>query len=273
MWPKSSYGCTIQYDQYKNAKQVLTAIQKDNKSCIIHELKSQGFIISCILTHASSTTHTTEHAKNIVNFSSKYLNNSLATRKNLCKWSTSQSAACSFCLQSESLQHVVSSCKSFLEDGEYTWRHNSVLLSLAKTFSSVSDCLLHDDLPSFLSPIVITGDYLRPVQKLSFILELTVGFKSNIQINSDHKASKYSSLILDLKHTYSDVKFVNLSMSTIGITGKSSESLLLMLDDLNLDKHTQNYLIRKVMNIATRCTYYIFCCPNKPWSNPNLLDF
>ena len=84
---------------------------------------------------------------------------------------------------------------------------------------------------------------------------------------------KYNSLILDLKHTYSDVKFVNLSMSAIGIMGKSSESLLLMLDELNLDKPTQNYLIRKVMNIAITCTYYIFCCRNKPWSNPDLLDF
>ena len=126
---------------------------------------------------------------------------------------------------------------------------------------------------------VITGDSLRPdlvfisKNSIPYILELTVGFESNIQINSDREASKYSSLILDLKHTYSDVKFVNLSMSTIGIMGKSSESLLLMLDDLKLDKPTQKYLIRKVMNIAIRCTYYIFCCRNKPWSNPNLLDW
>ena len=133
-------------------------------------------------------------------------------------------------------------------------------------------------LPFYL-PSVITGDSLRPdlvfISKNSilYILELTVGFESNIQINSDRKASKYSSLILDLKHTYSDVKFVNVSMSAIDIMGKSSESLLLMLDDLNLDKPTQNYLIRKVMNIAIRCTYYIFCCQNKPWSNPDLLDF
>ena len=159
----------------------------------------------------------------------------ITTRRNLCKWSISQSAACSFCLQSEPLHHVVSSCKSYLEDGRYTWRHNSVLLCLAKTFPSFSDCLLYADLPSFLSPSVITGDFLRPdlvfISKNSilYILELTVGFESNIQINSDRKASKYSSLILDLKHTYSDVKFVNLSMSTIGIMGKSSESLLLML--------------------------------------------
>ena len=216
--------------------------------------------------------------KNIFNFSIKYLNNTLPTRKNICKWSISQSAASSFCLQYEYLQHVVSSCKSYLKDVRYTWRRNSVLLFLAKTFSSFSDCLLYADLPSFLFPSVITGDSLRPglvfISKSSilYILELTVGFESNIQINSYRKASKYSSLILDLKHTYSDVKFVNLSMSTIGIRGKSSESLLPMLDDLNLDKPTQTCVIRKVMNIATRCTNYIFCCRNKPWSNPDLID-
>ena len=154
-----------------------------------------------------------------------------------------------------------------------------LLLFLLLSFSSFSDCVLYADLPSYLSPSVIIGDSLRPdlvfISKNSilYILELTVGFESNIQINSGRKASKYSSLIMDLKHTYSDVKFVNLSMSTIGIMGKSSESLLLMLEDLNLDKPTQNYLIRKVMNIAIKCTYYIFCCRNKPCSNPNLLDF
>ena len=61
-------------------------------------------------------------------------------------------------------------------------------------------------------------------------------------------------------------------MSTIGVMGKSSESLLLMLDELTLDKPTKDYVVRKVMNIAIRSTYYIFCC-RKPWSNPDLLDF
>ena len=75
------------------------------------------------------------------------------------------------------------------------------------------------------------------------------------------------------KHTYSDVKFVNLSMSTIGIMGNFSKSLVLILDDLNLNKPAQNFVIRKVMNIASRCTYYVFCRRNEPWNNPNLLDF
>ena len=57
LWAQTSIGCYIQYDLYKNTKQVLTAIQTDNENRITYELKSQGFIISCILTHASSKTH------------------------------------------------------------------------------------------------------------------------------------------------------------------------------------------------------------------------
>ena len=65
---------------------------------------------------------------------------------------------------------------------------------------------------------------------------------------------------MDLKHAYSDAKFVNLSMNAIGITGKSSESLLLMLDDLHTEKSAQNYITKKVMNIILlqleHCTTY-----------------
>ena len=91
LWAQTSIGCNIQYDQYKNTKQILTAIQKDNENRITHELKSQGFTISCILTHASSKTRSLwstiqqSMPNNIFNFSLKYLNNTLATRKNLCK--------------------------------------------------------------------------------------------------------------------------------------------------------------------------------------------
>ena len=138
---------------------------------------------------------------------------------------------------------------------------------------------MYADIPSFLSPSFITGDSLRPnlvlITKNStlYILELTLGFESNIEFNSGRKASKHSPLILDLKKSYSDVKFVNLSMSTLGIMGKSSESLFLMLDELKFDKTAQKHIIRKTMNISIRCSYYIFCRRNKAWNNPDFLDF
>ena len=146
------------------------------------------------------------------------------------------------------------------EEGRYTWRHNSVLLYLANTFSSLPTCSLYADLPSFLSPSIITGDSLRPDLVLVngtslYILELTVGFESNMQINSDRKKAKYHSLISDLIPNYSTIKFINLSMSTLGLMGKSSDSLLSLLEDLQFERPSSTHTIKKIMNIAIRCSY------------------
>ena len=64
----------------------------------------------------------------------------------------------------------------------------------------------------------MTGAFLRPdlvlVTDTSLsILELTIGLESNLQINSDQKKAKYHSLISDLTPTFSNIKFINLSMS------------------------------------------------------------
>ena len=126
LWSRTRYGCNIQYDQYRDTKQVLTAVQNDNKECIRHELKSQGFSISSILLCGSKQTRslwTKVHCnmpKNIFNFIVKYMNNTLAAKKNMCRRSLSSTSAYSFCSQFETLQHVVSSCNFYLQDGRYT---------------------------------------------------------------------------------------------------------------------------------------------------------
>ena len=194
LWSSSSIGCNMQHDQFRNTKQVLNTIPNDNEDRIHHDLTSQGFILTSILLHASSKTRglwskvQKNMPRNIFNFTIKYLNNTLASRKNLCKWSLSSTSACSFfCFQSETLQHIVSSCKSYLDDGRYTWRHISVLLHLANSLSSLKSTSLFADLPSFPSLSLVTGDSLRPDLFLIFndtsvyMLELTAGFESNIQ--------------------------------------------------------------------------------------------
>ena len=93
LWVATSNGTNIQYDQYKNAKQALTAIQKDHEDSINHELTSQGFIISSILKlsnfkgHGLWSTVQQNMPKKIFSFMIKYLNNTMTTRKNLYKWS------------------------------------------------------------------------------------------------------------------------------------------------------------------------------------------
>ena len=285
LWANTSNGMNIQYDRYQNTKQVLKAIRNEHQERLQHQLPFQGAIITFLFNNSLKKLNSTwssvqsKMPKNIFNFTIRYLNNTLATRKNLCLWGLSPTSECSLCLQPESLLHVVAGCKAYLEQGRYTWRHNSVLHFLATSFQAVQGSILHADLPGFLSPCIITGDNLRPdlllttANNILYILELTVGFETNLEVNARRKREKYRPLVRDLAAAYREVKIVNLSISSLGIFGQSCDTFMDMVKDLKIDKNHQTYIIKKITNIAIRTTYYIFCCRNKAWTSPELLSF
>ena len=173
---------------------------------------------------------------NIYNFTTKYFSNTLPTRKNLCLWKLRQLSDCQFSLLPETLLHFVAGCK-----GRYTWRHNSVLNFLATSLKVVEGSSLHADIPGFPSPSIITGDNLRPDLLLKtkdnclYLLELTIGFETNLNNNAERKRIKYSRLVSDLRSQYKSVTFVNLSMSSLGIYANSCLSFLKMCDSLSID--------------------------------------
>jgi hypothetical protein len=100
--------------------------------------------------------------KNIFNFTIRYINNTLPTRKNLSKWGLSSISDYSFCSSPETLLHVIAGWKTYLDEGRFTWRHDSVLNFLASTLTAVQNSTLYADIPGFMNPSVITGDRLRP---------------------------------------------------------------------------------------------------------------
>ena len=79
-------------------------------------------------------------------------------------------------------------------------------------------------------------------------------------------------IIRQQEHLFSKVKYVNLSVSALGVFDQLSQSFLDMLKDLNYNPSTRNYIVRKISNIAIRTTYYIFCRRDKDWDSPNLLS-
>ena len=179
-------------------QQVLKSIHSEHENRIENVLTSQEFFILCILKFGSKGTSQLwsgvqqKLPKNIYNFTIKYLNNTLATRKNLCKWSITQSSASSFCLQSESLQHIVSAATNYLKHGRYTWRHHSVLLYLAKTLSTLRNSSHYADLPSFLSPSLIAGDSYRP--DIVFVTEdpTPLHGRAYYWVRKQHRRKQYS---------------------------------------------------------------------------------
>ena len=96
-------------------------------------------------------------------------------------------------------------------------------------------------------------------------LELTVGSESNIQLSSDRKKANYHSSMSDFNLTFPNINFINLLMSTLEILGKSSDSLLLLQEDLKLDEYISKFTIKTIINIAIRRIYCECCLRNKPW--------
>ena len=103
-----------------------------------------------------------------------------------------------------------------------------------------------------------------------YVVELTVGYETNLE-NVNQKKAKYKELVKQLDENFNEVNFINLSMSSLGIFAQECSTFLEMLGNVGLDKNYQTYCVRKMMTIATRSTYYIFCCRNKEWESPDLL--
>ena len=84
------------------------------------------------------------------------------------------------------------------------------------------------------------------------ILELTVGFESNLLANARRKREKYQDLVNEQLKSYQKAQFVNVSVSSLGVLSETSLSLIEILKDLEFDEACRNYLII-----------------NKVWDNPD----
>ena len=52
-------------------------------------------------------------------------------------WGKASNSLCKFCLNTQTLQHVMSSCKISLNELRYNWRHDSILPNLMKKLKNV----------------------------------------------------------------------------------------------------------------------------------------
>ena len=122
----------------------------------------------------------------------------------MARWGLSQSPDCSFCLNPESFLHVVAGCQPYLD--RFTWRRDSILNFIAKSLQPVINVhsSLYADVNGFLNLSIITGENYRPdllfliQSKCLYVLELTVGFESNLNNNAVRKKEKYLNLIKEI---------------------------------------------------------------------------
>ena len=59
----------------------------------------------------------------------------------------------------------------------------------------------------------------------------------------------------------------------MGVFSDECSTFLDMMNDIGIDKKEQLCIIKKIINIAIRVTYYIFCCGHRNWDSPDLMQF
>ena len=147
----------------------------------------------------------------------------------------------------------------------------AVLLNFIKTAKNIK---IHCDIEVYMNPSVIKTENIIVTENEStiFVLELTVGFETNIDLNTKRKAKKYKEMLKSLENEFEKVNFVNLSMGALCIVGAHS-CVTNMLKALGFQQREIAYLIKKIMCCCIRGRYYVFCMRNKAWSQPSLLSW
>ena len=91
-----------------------------------------------------------------------------------------------------------------------------------------------------------------------YVLELSVGFETNIGNNEAHNKQRHENLLEDLSSLYLRVEYINLSMGAIGTIGVNGHRAFInMLNNLSTSKQEQLYLGKKMITICIRSTYFV----------------
>ena len=277
----STTSTNVQYDQFNTTREALKQVRLNDESYLIEKLTTQSLVIKSIWSFVDSKsincwTSVINHLpRNIFSFTIRYLNNTLANGTNAIKWGITNNSSCILCREDQTLGHVIGGCNVALEEKRYNWRHDSILLNIYKIVNS-NGLKVFLDIDGYESPSIVTGENYRPdllivKNNMLLVLELTVGFETNIKKNFDRKAERYNQLLSDLSSKY-QVHYVNLSLGAIGVVGNGN-LLVNNLTRFGLNIETTNFLVKRIINVCIRTTYFIFCMRNKGWENPDLMSW
>ena len=211
--------------------------------------------------------------------------NTLPSADNLKRWGKRTSDLCTICdlNRKQTLSHILSYCGSALEQGRYTWRHNSVLRTIYDFISPSlkADFELFADLEGLgagnggtIPPdILVTNQrpdlFLvnRQLRKV-VLFELTVPWDSNIESSHDLKVRKYSPLVNDLSVAF-NVEVFCFEVSVRGQLTKVNKarvkSFLWQISGQRRPSAVK--LIANISKAALLSSFSIFSARNEPmWS-------
>ena len=156
--------------------------------------------------------------------------------------------------------HVFSNCKVALEQGRYTWRHDSILITIIHHFKAIvnEDLRLFADCPN--SGTVCTSTLFqtsRPnlvvvFKDAIYVIELTVPYETNCKKAKRRKEERYKNLRSELIMTCSTFEVITLEDTTLGFVSNDINRFRRLLRTLDLNEER---IVKTCMEVALRATF------------------
>ena len=174
-----------------------------------------------------------------------------------------------------------------LNQGRYTWRHNSVLKFITDSILSKKPAGLEvfSDLPNYdMNGSTIPPDILQTQQrpdlviidrekKVISIIELTICFESNFEAANARKTERYVHLKSDLQDRGFTCYLLPLEIGSRGhISSKNKMTIINFLAIHKIPLKFSN-IMKSASKISLLCSYSVFNAYSQPsWSDPPLLQ-
>ena len=196
----------------------------------------------------------------------------LPTPMNLARWNIITSPVICHCTQ-PTTNHILTGCSIALDQGRYTWRHDSVLQVLVRNFKKdLPPCYkIYADLPGHQAsvsppstiPPHITSTLSRPDLVVVSTDSITL-LELSVVTNTEHyllaarnrKEDRYGSLLTDLQQAGFSVNLVTIEFGCLGHFMPQTVSKL--SDVCHLPKNTIRCILQQAARVAISCSYRIF---------------
>ena len=91
---------------------------------------------------------------------------------------------------------MVAGCETSFREKRYSYRHDSIQLNLDRILESTKSIDTYLDIPGYKCPTMITGENQRSgliviLNNKLYLLELTAGYETNIDLNGKRKEENY----------------------------------------------------------------------------------
>ena len=198
----------------------------------------------------------------------------LPTPMNLARWNIITSPVCTLCHCTQpTTNHILTDCSVALDQGRYTWRHDSILQALVRNFKKdLPPCYkIYTDLPGYQASVsppstipphitstLSTPDLVVVSTDSIALLELSVvtNTEHHLLAARNRKEDRYGSLLTDLQQTGFSVNLVTIEVGCLGHF--MPETVSKLSDVCHLLKNTIRCILQKAARVAISCSYRIF---------------